>query len=190
MVDRWSNIVILAEDQEHQNLVWHYLKRCPANRAVLLHRTRKVQLPAGRGSGSQFVRERFSLEVAACRGRHASVVLIVITAADNLSIGAREQTLHDELAKNSQAAIGPAEPVAILVPKWQVETWVKCLHGETVREDDKDTDKPPVTPEQVEAAAKILYVWARPNAQIPAHCVDSLRSALPRWRKCDAAPHT
>ena len=30
MPDRASIVVILAEDQEHQNLVWHYLKHCTA----------------------------------------------------------------------------------------------------------------------------------------------------------------
>lgn len=143
---------------------------------------RKLPLPSGRGCGSQYVRLQFPGQVAACRGRHASNLLIVITDADNLSAAERERTLCDELARNNQLPIG-VEPIVILVPKWQVETWVKCLHGHPVREDDKDTDKPAVTAPQVIAAASTLHDWARPNAQIGATCVDSLRSALPLWQR-------
>ncbi|MGA2705541.1 MAG: hypothetical protein ABSH35_31220 [Isosphaeraceae bacterium] len=181
MPDRASIVVILAEDQEHQNLVWHYLKHCTAYKKKM-GCVRKVPLPGGRGCGSQYVRQQFPGQVAACRGRHASNLLIVITDADHLSAAEREQTLCDELTQNNQPAIGE-DPIVILVPKWQVETWVKCLLGQAVQEDDKDTDKPAVTAPQVIAAASTLHDWARLNAQIGATCVDSLRSALPRWRR-------
>lgn len=180
MPDRASLVVILAEDQEHQNLVWHYLKHCTAYKKKMKC-VRKLPLPGGRGCGSQYVRQQFPGQVAACRRRHASNLLIVITDADNLSTAAREQTLLDELSQNNQIPIGP-EAIVILVPKWQVETWVKCLLGQAVQEDDEDTDKPPVTGPQVIAASSTLHDWARPNAQIGATCVDSLRSALPRWQ--------
>lgn len=180
MPDHPSTVVILAEGQEDQNLVWHYLKNCTPYKKKM-GRVTKVALPANRGCGSQYVRERFPKEVAACRGRHAQSLLIVITDADNKSAIERERTLHNELTQNHHDAIKAEEPIIILIPKWQVETWVKCLYGQVVQEDDKDTDKPAVTPKQVSAAAIILHDWARPNAQIGATCVDSLRSALPRW---------
>jgi len=181
MPDRASIVVILAEDQEHQNLVWHYLKHCSAYKKEM-GRVRRLPLPGGRGCGSQYVRQQFPRHVAACRGRTASNLLIVITDADNISAAERERTLCDELTRNNQPAIGE-DPIVILVPKWQVETWVKCLLGHAVQEDDEDTDKPPVTAAQVTSAASTLHDWARLNAQIGATCVDSLRSALPRWRR-------
>jgi hypothetical protein len=177
-----SNVVILAEDQEHQNLVWHYLKKCPLYKKAM-RKVRKVALPGNRMSGSQYVREQFPIQVAACRGRHAKTLLIVITDADNLSVAEREQTLHRELSQHNFDAVGTDEPIILFVPKWQVETWVKCLLGEIVREDDKDTDKPRVTANEIISASQTLYEWARPNAEIGAACVDSLRSVLPRWHR-------
>ena len=180
MPDHPSTVVILAEGQEDQNLVWHYLKNCTPYKKKM-GRVTKVALPANRGCGSQYVRERFPKEVAACRGRHAQSLLIVITDADNKSAIERERTLHNELTQNHHDAIKAEEPIVILIPKWQVETWIKCLLGESVSESDKNTDKPAVTAMQTITASATLYKWARPNAQVGETCVHSLRSVLQRW---------
>ncbi len=180
MPDRVARIIILAEDQEHQNLVRRYLIRCG-------HEYRSfdfIALPGSRGSGSQYVRERFPEQVAKCRetlGRRASCLLIAITDADNQTTAAREQSLQAELAKAGHSSVAPTEPVIILIPKWQVETWIKCLLGQEVSEADRDTDKPAVSAEEIAASAQTLHNWARPNAQVGTTCVTSLRTALPRW---------
>ena len=101
MPEHPSEIVILAEDQEHQNLVWHYLKNCPKYKRKMRDVT-KVALPGSRGCGSQYVREQFPKEVAACRERYLKPLLIVITDADNLSVVAREKELHEELLEIEQ----------------------------------------------------------------------------------------
>ncbi len=180
MPDHPSTVVILAEDQEHQNLVWHYLKNCTPYKKKM-GRVRKVALPGSRRCGSQYVREQFPVQVAACRGQQANNLLIVITDADNLSTSERERTLSNELTQKNCDAVTVEEPIIILIPKWQVETWVKCLLGDSVLEDDPSTDMPAVTAEQIKSASSTLHSWARPNAQIGATCVDSLRSALQRW---------
>lgn len=182
MPDRIATIIVLAEDQEHQNLVRRYLLRCGHG-----YRTfRFIPLPGNRGSGSQYVREHFPEQLGKCRetlGRRASCLLIVITDADNLTPAAREQTLHTELQQCGQPPVSTTEPVVVLIPKWQVETWIKCLIGQSVSENDKDIDRPPVDSSQIRIAALILYEWARPNAQPGVTCVASLASALPRWRR-------
>lgn len=184
MPDRIAKIIVLAEDQEHQNLVRRYLHRCG-------HEYRSfdfIALPGNRGSGSQYVREHFPEQVAKCRetlGRRASCLLIVVTDADNLTTNAREQTLHQEVIQAGHGAIATAEPIVILIPKWQVETWIKCLLGQVVLESDRNTDRPPVTAEQIITASGTLHDWTRPNAQVGQTCVDSLRTALPRWMRID-----
>jgi hypothetical protein len=180
MPNRIANIIILAEDQEHQNLVRRYLLHAGHRRF------RFEALPGKRGSGSQYVREQFPKPVAACRGtlgRRTGCLLIVITDADNLSTNAREKTLHTQLAVSAAAAITPTEPIIILVPKWQVETWIKCLLGQDVAEHDRNTDRPPVTGAQITDAARTLFDWARPIANVGTTCVQSLTAALPRWRR-------
>ncbi len=180
MPEHPSAIVILAEDQEHQNLVWHYLKNCPQYK-IKMRDVRKVDLPGGRGCGSQFVREQFPKQVAACRERYLKPLLIVITDADNLSAVEREQTLHKELAVNNHNAVNAGEPIVILVPKWQVETWIKCLVGQTMLESDNKSDRPAVTTQDLINASRTLYDWVRPNAPVGNTCVNSLNAALPRW---------
>jgi hypothetical protein len=182
VADRIANIIILGEDQEHVNLVRRYLLRVGQNDRTF----RPVPLPGNRGCGSQHVREQFSKQVKECRGtlgRRTTCWLIVIADADDLTTAERERTLHAELTEGGETAVGQDEPIVILIPKWQVETWVKCLLGQAVSEDDRNTDRPPVTPTEIRDAARIAFDWARANAQIPATCVQSLTAALPRWRR-------
>lgn len=182
MTERIANIIILAEDQEHQNLVCRYLLRAGHSDRSF----RRVPLPGSCQCGSQYVREQFPKQVNEFRGtlgRKTSCMLIVITDADNLTALQREQTLHAELVRLNCASIQPPELVILLIPKWQVETWIKCLLGQQVSEDDKHADQPPVDALQIKRAAEIAFDWARPNAQVGMTCVDSLRAALPRWRR-------
>jgi hypothetical protein len=180
--DRLANVIILGEDQEHQSLVRRYLLRAGRRYANL----RSISSPAGRGSGSQYVREQFPLQVAECRatlGHRSSCVLIVITDADEMTTMQREQTLNAQMAHGGGLPITQAEPIIILIPKWQVETWVKCVLGEAVSENDQRTDKPAVDGDQIKRAAGVIFDWARPNAQVGSICVPSLTAALPRWRR-------
>lgn len=182
MSERIANIIILSEDDEHQNLVRRYLQRVGHNDRSF----RFVALPGNRQCGSQYVREQFPQQVHECRGtlgKRASCLLIVIADADNLTVARREQTLREQLQEAGQSAITQEEPIVILIPKWQVETWIKCLLGEMVSEDDPHTDHPPVTPEHIRQAAVRTFEWARPQAQVGPTCVPSLQAALPRWRR-------
>lgn len=182
MSDRISRIIVLAEDREHQNLVRRYMLRCGHEQRSF----RFLSLPGSQGCGSQFVREEFSNQVTSCRqavSRGASCMLIVITDADHLTTLAREQTLHEALRQSGQGKIDAAEAVIILIPKWQVGTWVKCLLGQPMDEDDPNSDRPEVTAEQIKRGANALFDWARPNAQVGPVCVPSLSAAPPRWRR-------
>ncbi len=110
-------------------------------------------------------------------------MLIVVTDADNLDVDDRERTLQKELLALEFEEVRADEPVIILIPKWQVETWIRCLLGQQMDENDRDSDRPPVTREQTISAASNLFDWARPNARVGGTCVASLRVALPRWNK-------
>lgn len=180
MSDAIANIIVVCEDQEHQNLVRRYLIRVGhASRSI------RFYLPQ-QGSGSQYVRQQFPRQIAACRsilGRGTRAFLILMTDADNLTVLLRERTLHDELVHAGGAPIGPTEPVVILIPKWQVETWIKCLLGIAMDEEDQRSDQPPVTADDIKHAASALYGWTRPNATPSGTCVPSLEAAIPRWRR-------
>jgi hypothetical protein len=182
MPERIANIIILGEDDEHQNWVRRYLIRAG-------HETRSFRLeplPGNRQCGSQYVRQQFPRQVETCRGtvgRKTQCLLIVITDADSLTVRERSRTLHQELETLRLPAVGADEPIIILIPKWQVETWVKCALGQVMSEDDPDTDRPPVTSSQIKDSAETVFGWARPKAQVAASCVPSLSAALPDFRR-------
>jgi hypothetical protein len=181
--ERAASVIILAEDQEQQNLARRYLLRVDAR---YQRRLRLLPLPGRQQSGSQYVREQFPKQVRECRrriSRGASCLLIVLTDADERTTREREETLEKVLSGYGQARIGSKERIVVLIPKWQIETWIKCLLGKRVSEDDKTTDQPAVTAREISAAAHTLYAWARPNAKVGTTCVPSLTAALPRWRK-------
>jgi hypothetical protein len=56
------------------------------------------------------------------------------------------------------------DPVALLIPRRHVETWICSLIGRTVTEEDdcKDWDRP--TRDEIRQAANTTYEWARDNA--------------------------
>jgi hypothetical protein len=180
--DSIANIIVLCEDQEHQNLVRRYLIRA-GHRSHTFH---FLPLCGRDGSGAQYVRVHFPKQVTICRGilgRRTGCLLIVITDADDHSVRERERTLQHELTQSHHDSVTATEPIVILIPKWQVETWIKCLLGQPMNEGDRNSDRPPVTPDQIKEATETLFEWTRHGAQIGATCVPSLELALPRWRR-------
>lgn len=179
MTERIANIIVLCEDKEQQNLIRRYLGCCGTS-----HGVRYLPLVGSAGAGSQYVREQFPQQVKQCRtilGRKASCLLIVMTDADNLTVTQRENSLIGELSESIDVPISQSEPIVVLIPKWHVETWIKCLLGATMNEGD--SHKPSVEAGEIKRAAAALHAWTRENATVGPTCVTSLRTSLPRWRR-------
>ncbi len=177
-----SQVIVLVGDNRHQRFVWRYLRRCGLEQ----HAMRFVPYPAGAGSGEQWVRAQFAVEVEAYRGRraHAETTLIVIIDADDLSVRERLAQLDRNLDEAQVDRIRPeAEQIARLVPKRNIETWILCLIGVAVDEetDYKRTRKDWTT--LIRSASETLYNWARPSAQPPANCISSLRLGVAELRR-------
>ena len=78
------------------------------------------------------------------------------------------------------------EQVARLIPKRNIETWLLCLNGDVVEEGEKDYKRTRNDwDDLIRPSANTLYAWTRPNAQIPDHCVPSLRHAIGELRRLD-----
>jgi hypothetical protein len=176
IVAKASRVTVLVEDARTQRLVVRYLIRCGYG----THEISAEPLPAGRGgSGEKWVRDRYGIQVAACRRRcaKARTALIVAVDADTESVSTRLQqfgrALHD-------AGIPPRasdEAIALLIPKRNVETWILCLAGDTVDE-VTDYKSDPKIAGLIPAAAVTLFEWSRSTAAAPDHCVPSLRLAV------------
>lgn len=122
---RRVDAVLLCEDLQHEVFVRRFLKR------VGLVRSLRVQKCPG-GSAEQFVRTRYPVELAALRKRHAKTALIVVIDGDSEGVQRRRNSLAAEcLAVDIEDRTG-AESVVILVPTWNIETWLAYLAGESV----------------------------------------------------------
>lgn len=98
-------------------------------------RVRILPLPAGRGCGSQYVRARYPDEVRAQRTSHVSQVLVVHMDGDDVGLQGRTNALAARLADEGHPARAKDEPIAHVIPCWQLETWVAHANGEAVTED-------------------------------------------------------
>lgn len=174
-----SQIIILVEDKHQQNLVVRYLRRAGLD----THAMRLVPTPSGSGSGEQWVREQFPVEVAAYRRRHAETKLIVVIDADTHSVQERLRQLDQKLQQAEVHPINPAtEEIARLVPKRNIETWILCLNHKAVNE-DTDYKKTHNDWEALTHTGVVtLYEWTRPSAQVPAGCIPSMRLGVNELR--------
>lgn len=182
MSERVSMFILLCEDEEHRRLAVEYMKRCQ----IKTDRVRaEVASEKQKGNASQWVLREFPRLLHACRQRakHTRTLLIVLIDADQWKVQQRRQHLMDELKKSGRETLVADDPIALLIPRWHVETWICALLGETVSEDEdcKDWEKPTRT--KIQKAAHTAYDWAREKATPGATCVPSLKVALPEWRK-------
>jgi hypothetical protein len=171
---RIAEIVIIAEDLRQGNLAKNYLKRDG-------HSYRNMRLdisPPSRGSGEQFVRERYPEEVQYYRSHstHRKAALVVMIDADKNTVAYREGQLERPARKKS-------EKIALLIPKRHIETWIPCLTGDGVDEatdykSTKDIDG------KIKQAAE-PSMTSRDGSPVPDGCVSSLKKGLKEIRRVD-----
>lgn len=124
-------IVLLCEDLQLATFMRRFLKR----RGWQAHEIREEIAPPGQGSGEQWVRERYPHELTAIRTR-GNTALVVGTDADLLSVTERIASLDRQCqAQGVQQRTGQ-EPVIMVVPKRNIETWFAYLRGDAVNEGD------------------------------------------------------
>lgn len=131
-VKRDVQIVLLCEDTQHETFARRFLEE----RGWSTRRLRVEKAPGGRGSAEQFVRARFPSELTAYRQRRHAVTqaLIVILDGDNRGEQQRRAQL-DEACRSEQVEVRqPDERVLVLVPTWNIETWLAYLDGQVVDE--------------------------------------------------------
>lgn len=175
-----SRIIVLAEDRHHQRFVQKYMERLGHSQ----HDFYFEDLPSGRGCGEQWVRARYANAVAAYRSRssRAQTVLIVAIDANGGDVERRIRQLQQALAEVALSPRGDDEKIVHLIPRKNIETWILCLNGRTVNEDDDYTRERDID-QQFQRAATTLFDWSRPNAVPALNCVPSLLAAIPELRR-------
>ena len=177
-----SQIVVLVEDQRQQRFVRKYLARKGSDGSAI----RQIALPAGKGSGEQYVREKYADEVDVFRKRNTRAItwLVVAIDADVLDLAARARQLAEKLTDRGLPRRNDDEAIVHLIPKRNIETWILCLTAEVV---DEETDYR--HDGRIEAslpeASMMLSTRSRPNAMPEAHCIPSLHAAVPELRRIE-----
>jgi hypothetical protein len=144
-MNRKVTAVVLCEDKQSQTLLVRYLKERG------FARVRSLPLPAGQGCGSQYVRERYATEVRRQRDGSVAQVLVVHLDADKVAVEDRHRELADELKQAKLLPRDPDEPIALVVPRWETETW---LHHYLGRHDVVETQRYPKFKQNEANAAK------------------------------------
>lgn len=116
--------VVLCEDKQARTLLYRFLKHERGFARVVM-----LPLPSGLGCGSQYVRERYADQVRKQRDQAVASVLIVHIDADNLSVADRKQELAAALASTGEPPRGPGEPIAVVVPRREMENWLHHYLG-------------------------------------------------------------
>jgi lysyl-tRNA synthetase class II len=104
--------------------------------------TRELRIeksPSAVGSGEQWVREKFSVELKIYRQRQARAAsaLIAITDADNHSVEERKYDFSVSCSEKQIPFRQDGEAVAIAVPKMNIETWIKYLDSGDATETER-----------------------------------------------------
>lgn len=168
-----SSMIAIVEDERHEMLFRRYLKRCGMGPNQVTY----IRSPSGAGSAEQWVRARFAKEVSAYRTRRAkaATALLLVIDADTHAVPTRLAQLDQALRNAGIQIVEADEQIARLVPKRNVETWILCLSDEAVNEETDYKSGRHNWNDLIPPAAQALFQWTRRDAELPNHCVDSLR---------------
>ena len=171
-----ASIVLLCEDQCHDTFIRRFLrKRNIKGREIVT-----APLPQGEQSGEKWVRSRYPDELKAIRSRAKSFLVVVIDADTH--------TTHDRRAALRRACedrdIPPEradEPVAIIVPRRNIETWLEYLDGQRVDEHQRYPKR--FTSKDVRRLAESLYRLCHVEQRLPDTAPPSLSESCSEYAK-------
>lgn len=155
-MSRRIQVSVLCEDLQSQVMLRQYLVlRGFSPRALHFYK-----LPAA--CGSQWVREHYADAVHVNRTRPVSQALVVHIDADNHSVTERHAELGAALTTAGQSARTQAEAIALVIPRWETETWLHHFLGRAdVQESHRGYPK----------FANDQYANARPTAEALLACL-------------------
>lgn len=130
------------------------------------------------GAGDGWVLNRYADSVREHRRRAAKGALIVVIDADNYGVSGRTGQLSELLEGARLDPRTASEPVAHLIPRRNIETWIRHLNGHSVDEvkDWKIAGLETLIP----AAAAALHQWA---TNTPPQCLPSLRTGIEELKR-------
>ena len=162
-MSRPAEIVLLCEDRQQETFVRRFLKGHSGPRAREVSRRLRVEMAhPGRGAADHYVLERYPHEVAAYRRQSAKreTRLLVMIDGDSAGVGGRTQQFDQACRDHRIEPRKDSERILILVPTWNIETWLSWLTGREVEETRKDDPKL-ANPSDCDPGVKVLVTMCR-----------------------------
>ncbi|MBK6518439.1 MAG: hypothetical protein IPM79_17070 [Polyangiaceae bacterium] len=155
---------ILCEDRRTERFVRQLCERSSIQ-VLEVH-----SAPSARGDASAWVRLNYPIYAAKLRSKNFQRKrgLLVVIDGDNHGFAARKIELDEQLKAAHVPPRAPADPIAIFVPTWSIETWLSELCGRG----------PVLESQPLKDASADRDLWA--DGQSEKAC---LQTAANAWRK-------
>ena len=129
--------IILGADHAHVNFVRRWLLSEGISARQI--RQKPVAADATGDGGEKYVRQQFPTEVQSYRAKanHQRIALIVVIDADLDTVARRQRQLDETLGALPRQ---PAERIAVVVPRRNIETWLTVLLDPSTADVGEDTD--------------------------------------------------
>lgn len=126
------------------------------------------------------MRERYPHELKAVRAKRGTLLLVVVDA-DNLTTNQRLAQLEDQCGKEGVPGRVPQDPVVVIVPRRNIETWFAYLDGSDVDEIQQYSKLAKVR--DCERHAKELYKMCHERQSLRDPAPSSLREACDEYNR-------
>jgi hypothetical protein len=138
-------------------------------------------MPGGKGSGEQWVRERYPAAVRAFRARNsggkAKSELVIAIDSDTEPIDRRQLQLKDLLIAHRLSERVSGEAIVHLIPRRNIETWVLFLNNRKVDE-QKDYKQAPDIDDLIGEAARAFQRLLKKTRIMDLESVPSLSAGI------------
>lgn len=144
---------------------------------------RDIRVPAyprGKGSAEQWVRAAYIRELATYHKKFRSYAFIAITDGDKLGVENRQKQIEQACKAANIKPRSDDDAVAIVVPTWSIETWIKYLDGEEINEQQKTVKKKKNESECYPAVERLLSICKTDG--LPENAPNSLKAACAEFR--------
>ena len=173
-------MVVLCEDRQHEVFVRKFLQKMGWQGSI---RTEKA--PPGEGSAEQFVKKQFVKELAEYRRNRnrVSIALVVMIDGDDRGPAERRAELEAACRKKKVPFVDSTERVLIVVPTWEIETWIAYLEKEDRTVNETTNDYPRLSkPRKCQPHVEKLAGMCR-KKQLSESAPPSLLSACDEYNK-------
>ena len=137
MSNRFAQVIILVEDKQQRTFVSRLLQVI----GYPVHELKILPIPAGEGSGEQYVREQYPIQVKELRPRakYMDVALVATIDGDLSTVAVRQKQLADQLEASELEPRGADEKIVHLIPRRNIETWIEYLLDTTTVVDEANS---------------------------------------------------